>query len=356
MRKEVTSIAYVGIYPPSAPRDRIYVEELRRHGVKITEHVSNTPGFPKYANLFKQVRRAAQEADIVWVGYLSVVAVPVAYLATRKKIVYNALGSAYEAYILDRRVAGQFSPKGLLFWFADFLAFHLADVTLVESQAQKEYLARQFLVPHKKLQVVFTGVDESVFHPDSTVKKSEIFTVAFRGMFSPATGVDVVLEAARLLKDKPVHFWISGWGQLLPYVKDFIKKNDLKNVELNTVFLEPDELRRKLLSAHVLLGQFSNNARLDRTIQHKTSEALALGMPYITRDSDSNRELLSDGNTCILVKPNDPKEIYERVVSLSSRPTELFRLSHGAREKYLTTLHPEVLGRRVLQVITSLNK
>ena len=344
-------VCYLGIYKPSAPRDKVYLEELKRRGVSFVECVSSAPGLKKYREIFSMARRATRDADLVWVGYLSNFVVPVVYLATRKRIVYNALGSSYEAYILDRAVASRYSPKAFFFWLADFLSFHLASAVLVESESQKRYLARMFLVSPRKLHVVFTGADESIFYPDKDIKKRDEFTVAFRGMFIPATGVLVVLEAAKLLKDVPIRFWISGWGQLLGKVKDYIETNKLANVELNTVFLEPKELREKLLSAHVILGQFSENSRLERTIQHKTTEALALGMPYITRGSESNRELLSDGVDCLFVQPADAGDVVSKINYLKNHADVRLALSGGARKTYVSKLSPQILGDRIVKIL-----
>ena len=348
------TLCYIGIYRALAPRDKVYIEELKRRGAVIFECVSSAAGLEKYREIWRSVRRAARESDFVWVGYLSVFAVPVAYLATRKKIVYNALGSAYEGYILDRQIASKYSLKALFFWVADFIAFHLADTVLVESESQKRYLGKQFLVPRSKLQVIFTGVDEDIFHPDPSIKKQDTFTVAFRGMFLPATGVEIVLEAAKLLKNEPVRFWISGWGQLRDKVHHYIDTHKLTNVELNTMFLQPDELRRRMLSAHVMLGQFSKNFRLDRTIQHKTSEALALGMPYITRDSASNRELLQDGENCLFVAPADARALADKILWAKKNPDVLQKIGMNARATYEKKLAPTVLGEEVWKVLESL--
>ncbi len=352
--KEIRSIVYVGIYPAKAPRDNVYLAELKKRGVVLYEFVSSAPGLAKYRELYRNLRREATDSDAIWVGYLSPMVVPVAYLARgKRKIVYNALGSAYEAYVLDRAVCKPYSFKALSFWFFDFLSFHLAHTILVESEAQRRFLAKTFFVSLKKLVTVYTSVDEEIFHPDPQVRKQETFAVMFRGMFIPATGVEIVLEAAKLLKDEPIRFIISGWGQLKDEVVSFIERNKLKNVELNTVFLEPDALRGKLLSAHVLLGQFSTNTRLERTIQHKNSEALALGQPLITRDSASNREVFEDGVNCLFVRAGDAEALAEKIIYAREHPEVLKRLATGAFQTYREKLSAQVLGEQISSILKS---
>ena len=276
-------------------------------------------------------------------------------IAPRKKIIFNALSSMYESYVLDRETYSKINPAAWFIWLMDFLSFHLSDISLVESTEQKKFIAKLFFVNPKKLEVVYTGADGSVFYPDSSIKKRDKFTVVFRGMFLPATGIEYVFEAAKILKDKDVNFIVIGWGrEYQSYVENIIKENNLANVEWVHWFLEPKELREKMLSAHVMLGQFSSHGRMDRTIQNKTFEAMALGMPYITRDSKSNREILTDRVNCLFVRPDDAKDLADKILELKNNSTLCKNIRDKARNVHETELLPGVLSKRVVSVTNSL--
>ncbi len=352
MKIEVKKILYLGIYRPTAPRDKVYLDGLKKRGAEIVECVDGTPGFLKFFHLAKKHRMIKNQYDILWVGYLSTMVVPLAWLMTNKKIVFNALDSWYDRSVIDRGMYSRFSPKAWTIWFCDFLAFHLSDVVLLESEQQKLFISKKFFVSPSKLHVVFTGVDEIVFHPDASVKKSEKFTVVFRGMFLPATGVEYVIETARLLKDEDVQFRIIGWGEpIAGKIKKMISDYGLTNVNLTTVFLQPDELRNTMLSAHVMLGQFSGHPRLDRTIQNKNMEALALGMPLITRDSASNRELLTDGQNCLFVPSSDSKAIAVSILRLKEDEALRNNISTEASVTYKQKLCPDILSGQLVSFI-----
>ncbi len=348
-------ICYFGIYRPLAPRDKVYFDGLKKLGVEIIECVDSSSGLLKFYRLFKKHLGFRDKYDILWVGYLSPMLLPLAWLISRKKIIYNALDSWYDRTILDREAHSRYSPVAWVIWLLDFAAFHLADIVLVESEQQKLFIAKIFFVKPSKLQVIFTGVDEAVFYPDSSVAKADIFTVVFRGMFLPATGAEIVLEAAQLLRDEGIKFIIIGWGQPIQQrIEEKIKKDKLDNVKLITYFLPPDELRKTILSAHAMLGQFGDHPRLDRTIQHKTSEALALGMPYITRDSLSSRELLISGDNCLFVSPEDPKALADVILFLKKDFMLRERIASGARQSYIAKCSSPVLAREVEAVISIL--
>ncbi|MBI2476184.1 MAG: glycosyltransferase [Candidatus Taylorbacteria bacterium] len=305
-----------------------------------------------YFGLYRPSARALEgRYDLLWVGYLSTMVAPLARLFCRKPIVFNALDSWYDRAIRDREMHSKFSPAAWGIWLCDLLAFHLATVVLVESEAQKKFLAKEFHVNPKKLAVVFTGADPSVFFPDPSVKKRDRFTAVFRGMFLPATGVEYVIEAARILRDQPIDFIIIGWGPLLSEVKAKFAAYELSHATLMAEFLPPKVLRELMLSCHVMLGQFGNHPRLLRTIQHKTFEALALGMPYITRDSASNRELLTDGVNCLLVPPADASALAKKIMLLDNNKALRESLAKNARVTYGENCRGDVLTAAVLKLL-----
>jgi glycosyltransferase involved in cell wall biosynthesis len=346
------NIIYFGIYRPTAPRDKNLLEGLRKSGINIQECVSSKSGIGKFLDLVVQYRKHARWHDVLLVGYLSALAVPLARLLTRKKIVFNAGYSTYEAYILDRELSPPGSLRARLIWFLDWISFRFSDLVLVESLSQKKYLEREFGVPASKMMVTFTAADTEIFFPDSTVEKSKTPLVVFRGFFVPATGVEYVLEVAKKLKEAGVAFRMIGRGPLESVVRSTIAREGLDNIELITCYLEPGELRRLMLEGWVLLGQFGDHPRMLHTIQHKTFEALALGMPYVTMDSVSNREILLDGDNARLVDPTKTEECVNAVLNLIGEKELRENLSFGAQKTYEETCTPEKIAKDVVEYLS----
>jgi glycosyltransferase involved in cell wall biosynthesis len=351
-------ICYFGIYEPtSAPRDKVYFDGLKSLGVEMISCVDSAPSFWKFINLFKKHWRVRNEYDVMWVGYLSAIVVPLAKLISRKRVVFNALNSMYESIVLDQQRHSPYSFRAVAIWISDFLSFQMVDIVLVESQQQKEFVSKMFIVRKTKLHVVFTGVDGVNFYPDLNVKKLERFTAVFRGWFVNATGVEYVLETAKILKDRgeDVDFIMIGRGQRQNEIQKTILDQGLNSVKLIMEYLPADKLREAILGAHVMLGQFSPHSRMDRTIQYKTFEAMALGMPYITRDSLSNRELLTDSENCLFVKAGDAEDLADKIIQLRDNKGLRDKLSKSARTLYDSKLTSAILGRQVLNILMSVN-
>lgn len=347
-------ICYLGIYEhTSAPRDKVYLDGLKQLGVDIVSCVDSSPSFWKFINIFKKHQNIRDHYDIMWIGYLSAITVPLAKLISEKKIVFNALNSMYESIILDQKRHSPYSIKAIAIWLADFLAFQLSDIILVESEQQKDFISKMFRVRKSKLAVIFTGVNGSQFYPDPNVKKLNKFTAVFRGWFVNATGAEHVLDAAKILKDRgeDVEFVMIGRGQRQNEIQATILDKGLSNVRLIMEYLPSDELREIMLSAHIMLGQFSPHPRMDRTIQYKTFEAAALGMPYITRDSLSNRELLTDRHNCLFVEAGNAEDIADKILELRDNQDLRVKIAEKIRELYESSLTPTILGQQVIEII-----
>lgn len=331
--------------------DKVMFKGLKSKGVEIIELIDSSWFLIKFWRLFLKYRKIRKKYDVIMVGYLSNQIVPWIKLITKKKILYNAVNSMYESIILDRELHKKYLPLVLYYWIIDFLAFYFADLILVESNEQRNFIAKKFKVKISKLKVNYIGADDQVFFPDQTVKKREKFTVVFRGGFLPATGVEYVIEAAKILRNMGVNFLIIGRGMLEEKIKKMIRDYDLRNIKLVTDYLPAKELRKKILSCHICLGQFADHPRLGRTIQNKTYEALALGMPYITRDSLSNREMLRNGENCLFVKPADANDLANRILELKNNPELREKIAKNGYDSYDEKFNQKVMGNKMIELL-----
>jgi glycosyltransferase involved in cell wall biosynthesis len=239
----------------------------------------------------------------------------------------------------------------MLIWLVDFLAFHCASAILLETNAQIANVARMFFVPWRKMYRVWTTVEPEYYHPDPSVQKDPIWTCTFRAWLTPATGTEYIVEAARLLKRENIHFRFLVKGPLVDELRQLVQKEGLKHIEIDSKRYEFDELNQLILRGHIFLGQFSDHPRTARTIQFKTVEACALGLPYITADLPSNRELLTPGRDCLFVHPRNGEELAEKILTLKRDPQLRELLGRAAHELYRRELDPKILAERIFGIM-----
>lgn len=342
---------YVNIIKEVPPRDKVYLDGLRKNGVEIEKYTDNSRALKKFWKIFKKHRAITGNYDLIWVGYTAHILVPFARLISRKKIIFNALGSLYEGIIVSRGQGTPLSLRGIYCWLVDFLAFHCASLSLVESNEQKEYIAKKFLVNEKKLMRAWTGADNSIFFYDSATKKLPVFTVLFRGGFLPESGIEYALEAAKILENEGINFRIIGWGILERKVEEMIKKLELKNVEWIRNKLPWDELRKKMQECHLSLGQLSNHDRLNRTIPHKAFESMTMKLPYLTARNKGILELLKENETCFCCNPADAKDLTDKILRLKHNYLMTQKIAGNAYSLFQTELTPKILAQKVLETI-----
>ncbi len=346
-------IAYLGIYPPTIARNAVAVKGLRMAGCAVSEHASTGKRWAKYREIAQYVRIAGPSTDVWLVGYLSGVIVPLVRCISKKPIVYNAGNSTYEAVVEDRASIRSGSWRARLIWLRDWFSFVCAHVVLVESEEQKKYIHTVFFVPLHKLRVILTGADNEVFFPDANIAPGPMARVGFRGAFLPATGAGLIVEAAELLRDEPIDIRLYGRGQLLSSIQEKLKYLALEHVSLETRFLHEAELREVLLSCHVILGQFSAHDRLQRTLQNKVFESLALHRAMITLRTKSNEELLEHGKTVYFIETPSAQELAAAIRFLIQSPDLRAEIEKNLAQLYAERASPRAIGLALLNEITS---
>jgi glycosyltransferase involved in cell wall biosynthesis len=292
--------------------------------------------------------------DVMIVGYPGQIIAVFAKFLSKRKVVLDALCSLYEAEVISRNSTRIFYLRGVKIWLIDFFAYFFADMVLVETEAQKQFFIKKFFVNPKKIAVVYTGADDSIFFPDSSVKKRNRFTAVFRGRFLPEAGVDVIIKSAKILENDDIDILIIGSGLLDEKIKALISSIKPKNLLVEPKHLSFDEIRRLMLSCHVSLGQFANHERLDRTIPHKAFESLALGLPYITARAKGISEILRDGENCFMTNPADPKDLSEKIIQIKNELSAAQKIGNNELDLYKSNFTPYILAKKIIFLLENL--
>ncbi len=344
-------ICYFGIYDATFSRNAIYMEGLRQNGAEVVECNDRSKGLIKFWRLYRKHSAIKCDYDVMIVGYPSQIALPLAKLISPKPVVLDALCSLYEGEIISRKSG---VIKAVKTWLVDFIAYQLADLVLVETNAQIDFFHKTFFVRKTKVVRVFTGAMDKLFFPDPSISKREIFTVVFRGQFLPEAGVDTILQTAKVLEKENIKFVFMGKDFGEKKLSEKVTDLDLKNVEIISGFRPFKEVREIILSCHVSLGQFGLHSRLKRTIPHKAFETLAMGLPYITGRAMGILELLMDGKTCLMTNLADPQDLADKILELKNNPILAKKIGSAGLTLYKEKLTPRIPAGQIITLISSL--
>ena len=339
-------------------RNKVFSDGLKKSGVRIVECVTTKTGFSKLIDLYKKHKKVKDTYDILIAGYPGYTAVPYARLLTRKKVILDALASRYDSEIISRNNHKGSYIKKMWILFIDWIAFAFAHLILVETHAQKEFISRKFKISEKKIIVAYTGVNEDVFKKDVSISKHEKFTALFRGRVMSEAGVQTILKAAEILKDKDANFDIIGYGSgpWLQECRDMYHRLDHNKVKWDEKELPFEEIVIRMQKAHISLGQFATSERVERTIPHKAFESMILCTPYITAQSRAVSEILEDGTACIMIDAENPQALAEAIMDLRNNESKRNMLATQAETAYWQHYSMEKIGSKLKSDIEELIK
>lgn len=204
-------------------------------------------------------------------------------------------------------------------------------------------------VPHAKLQVIPNGVDIAAFTLPATSRAEArallslpetAFVVASAARLSPEKGMDILVQAAR--QRRHMTFVIAGDGPQLAALSRALPPNVRLLGRL-------DDIRPLLFAADVFAMPSRREGQGIASL-----EAMAAGVPVVASNVGGLAEMLSDGETALLVPPDDPEALAAALSRLQSdsRLRHLLARSASAlvQERYslqpmldsLTALYQEV--------------
>jgi len=304
-----------------------------------------------YFLLLRQYQRASKDFDYMFVGYIGHLDVFLARLLKifhKKPIVFDTFYSLYDTMVKDRRLYSEQSLKAKLLKLIDRWSVKCSDLALLDTQAHIKYFAEEFGLEESKFIAVPLGVDENNFYPRSVSEASEKFEVLNYSSYIPLHGLEVIIDCAKILeREKDIHFTLIGKGQLYPKIRERAKRLELENVEF-IEWLPHQKLVERAVKAEVLLGIFGTTEKALRVIPYKVYEALALAKPVITEDSPASRELLVDGEHCLLSPPGDPDALAERILLLKSNPQLRKKIAQKGHKLFLEKCSWEKIGERIV--------
>ncbi|MGV8141240.1 MAG: glycosyltransferase family 4 protein [Candidatus Woesearchaeota archaeon] len=193
-----------------------------------------------------------------------------------------------------------------------------------------------------KKKIVHIPTMTEMHHKQSSKKSGEY--ILFVGRVEPEKGV---MWAINALENDNYNFKIvgpshSGYDSTL---KEYVKKHKLKNIE----FLgakKGSELKELYSNARFVLlpNLWYEN------MPNVALESMSYGKPIITSDLGSMKEIVADGVTGFLVKPNDVEALREKIRLLFNDTKLCTRMGNAAVVEANTKYDPEKHYERLMKV------
>ncbi|MGA8493470.1 MAG: glycosyltransferase family 4 protein [Terriglobales bacterium] len=263
----------------------------------------------------------------------------------------DAVGVSSHDSLLHRALA---KIAGFLYRSCD----HLVAVT----PAFKEYLAEHWQVPEEKISVVENGVETSLFSrltPNAALRRSlgaeKRFVVSYIGTLGNAHGLETLLEAATLLRERAreVLFLLVGEGAEKAKIVSLARSRGLTNVVF--VGQQPRETIPAYITASDACLVLLKKSELFKTVlPTKMLEFMSCARPVILGVDGYARRVMEQANAGIFIPPEDSAALAEAVIQLAHDPALREALGRNGRQHVLHYFSREQTARAYLDVLQDL--
>ena len=204
-------------------------------------------------------------------------------------------------------------------------------------------------VAESKIEIIYNWADEEVLRTSNNKAPEELtnikgFKILFAGNIGQAQGLDVILNAALLLKDDvpEINFLILGQGLQLNDLKKRANDLNLENVHFLAA-VAMDKVGGFLNYTDALLIHLNANPLFKITIPGKTQAYMAVGKPIILGVSGDASNLVSIADCGVCFEPENSVALAEAAKSLMLLdPIDIQRLGKNAERFYDENLSVKV--------------
>jgi glycosyltransferase involved in cell wall biosynthesis len=219
------------------------------------------------------------------------------------------------------------SLKRRLYEFAERISQRLATkVIYVSAQVYSEALALQIAPRHS--QVIANGVEINQLGEHRLLRRSDVVNICCVGRLEYQKGIDVLIQAAALLRNQAYNFQIqiAGDGSQRVNLESHAKT---LGVTSEVIFLG---FRDDALDILSVSDVFVLPSRYE-TMSIALLEAMVAGLPCVVTNVGENEELITEGVEGYVVHPDDPAALAAALKKLIANSDLRRRMGQAARLK-----------------------
>ncbi|HEC80987.1 MAG TPA: glycosyltransferase family 1 protein, partial [Thermoplasmatales archaeon] len=210
---------------------------------------------------------------------------------------------------------------------------------------------KEYHLNPEKVIVVGNGVDEKFFYPKQKILEEGKKYIMFAGRIDREKGLFDLVESATYIcsKRSDVFFIIAGKGRDLGKLQWSIRKAKLQDRFIFPGQVDKDQLVKLYQNATIFVFPSYHEG-----LPGAVLEAMSCGLPVIATDVRGNRDLISNGETGILVPPRSPKKMAEAISMLLEDEKLRKTLGKNARKIVERSYTWDVVSNKFLRCYESL--
>jgi colanic acid biosynthesis glycosyl transferase WcaI len=216
-------------------------------------------------------------------------------------------------------------------------------------------------VPPAKIDVVTNGVDADLFTPRPADPQllerlglTGKFVIIFAGTIGMASGLEVVVEAADVLRRRgrtDIAFLLVGDGAVRAELEAQTRARGLEDAIVFTGLIPRTALPAYLASSDACLVHFRKQPLFGTILPSKFFEDAAMARPILLGFEGAAREMLREADCGVAFEPGSGAELAAAAARLADDPDEASRLGTNGRRYVLERFDRRELAREYLAVL-----
>jgi len=349
-------VGLFGGYDPAYPRSRVLRESLESQGIEVRE-LHAPPRAGAFARTLASLgawalRGAGIDALLVPAfGHRDVLLAAAIGRVSGVPVLFDPLVSRWDTQVgdLERVRRGSVSARRLR--WSDRLSLSLADIVLCDTWEHADFFSTEFGVSRRKMVRLPVGADRDTFGRGGTTRaeapSSRPIEILYVGGFLPLHGMDTIVAAATSIERRHgadyARFTLLGAGMLAHRAARDVASAGLRSVRMPGR-VPYAQAMDSLAAADIALGIFGTTDKASRVVPHKVIQAMAMGVPTITRRSAAIAEFFRDGEHLSLVSAGDADALAGAIEALAGDPVARRALGVRGRAAAFDAGHPDRLG------------
>jgi glycosyltransferase involved in cell wall biosynthesis len=235
--------------------------------------------------------------------------------------------------------------------FLEELSVRGADALMAASATIADLTSRYYGVARESIDVVYSGVDAELFHPgEPTRDRCCPPTVLFVGNIVENKGAHITAEAVLRLRSRYSDLRLVMVGgedpRIVPQLRARLAAEGAESAVELAGFVPQERLPAHYQSADV----FCSPAEFEGGVASVYLEAMACACPVVASTAGGAIEVVRDGETGLLVPPNDVAATEAALDRLLGNVELRCRLGHGGRRRVEELFTIQSFIERILRV------
>ena len=238
--------------------------------------------------------------------------------------------------------------------FLEWNTFRKARRVFAVSKFTKAHVVANLGLKAEKIEVVYNGFASEFFDVRRENISEGKVELVFHGRINPQKGIDTLLKSLALvvkqLNDrKRIHLTIVGTG---PREQEYRELAQSLGLSQNVSF--PGWLNVEQMAELFSEASLSVLPTRAESFALNIGEAMAAGIPTISTNIEPLLEIISDGKTGLLVPPENPEALAEKILYAISHPVEMEAIAQAGRRYVKENFTWEKVAERYCIVFESL--